>query len=167
DARNASRSGSANLFSVLLSSATAERVGAEKLLFSSEDHSHSPRLVELDGGEVLLSWLSEPADSNATKKGVMRMVQLDVTGAFASRVQSWEAPGAVSDMALHCRRKECSAVLVVATPNAGTTARVSLWGVSGSVGGSMTTAPAAARPAHLLLPLGTTLPEGVSPSIAG
>src|SRR5690606_19964383 len=84
DARNASRSGSANLFSVLLSSATAERVGAEKLLFSSEDHSHSPRLVELDGGEVLLSWLSEPADSNATKKGVMRMVQLDVTGAFAS-----------------------------------------------------------------------------------
>jgi hypothetical protein len=162
DARNASRTGSANLFSALLSAATAERVGPEKQLMKTEGHVYSPQLLEHDGGEILLSWLEEPTEGAATQTAAMRMATLDVTGTLASQVQSWEAPGAVSDMAIHCRSKECSAVLVVATSDVGTPSRVSLWGVSGTVG-----AASVGQRAHLLLPLETTLPEGVSPTIAG
>src|SRR5690606_39394122 len=51
DARNAPRAGSANLFSALLSAATAERVGVERQLIKAEEHSHSPQLLELENGE--------------------------------------------------------------------------------------------------------------------
>ena len=109
---------------------------------------------------MIAVWLYEAAEGDASFEGGIRYVTLGADGRPASPIGAFSPGASVTDMGLDCSLDVCRAVVVVAQNVAGGGSRVSLWSLSG-----LGSASSESLDGQLLLPLWTSSPEGVSPTL--
>jgi hypothetical protein len=157
DSRGASKNALADLYFARLGSADGVPLGSEKRLVETAGHAHAPQLRLLGGptSPLRVIWVdSEPSD--LAHGGHVLTALLDAQGNFVEQPRALGTPPHATDVSISCDAAFCRVVVLVSPSKESPLCQ--LW-----------SARLAPEPdvAQMLLPLSTSRPEGVVPTLVG